>query len=46
MGMKPGWYLRRTVLGTTHYVGPYRTRLGAWLHRIKRFDEVRRVYPT
>lgn len=44
--MKPGWYLKRTVFGTTHYVGPYRTRVGAWIHRIKRFDEVRRAYPT
>jgi len=44
--LEPGWYLRRTVFGTTHYVGPYRTKFGAWIHRIKRFDEVRRAYPT
>ncbi|QAX92675.1 hypothetical protein I5H79_gp039 [Mycobacterium phage Poenanya] len=44
--MKPGWYLRRTVYGTTRYIGPYRTWLGARIHAIRRFDSVRRVYPN
>jgi hypothetical protein len=42
--MGPGFYVRRIQGGTTTYYGPYRTRLGAWLHLTNPvLESVRRV---